>query len=57
MKLEPADGTGLPLPILHGILHNVEKTRDTVAEVKMHMVGGSLLVIYEADWERGQLNV
>jgi len=52
----PADGTGLPahtlLPILRGILHNVEEIREAVAEVEMRMVGGSLLVIYEADWER-----
>ncbi|TCD66411.1 hypothetical protein EIP91_001402 [Steccherinum ochraceum] len=55
-KSVPADGTGLPsnllLPILRGILHNVEEIRDAVAEVEMRMVGGSLLVIYEADWER-----
>ncbi|THH31858.1 hypothetical protein EUX98_g2303 [Antrodiella citrinella] len=55
-QLIPSDGTGLPahtlLPILRGILHNVEEIRDAVAQVEMRMVGGSLLVIYEADWER-----
>ena len=55
-KSTPADGTGLPpktlLPILRGILKNCEEIRDAVAQVEMRMVGGSLLVIYEADWDR-----
>ncbi|KAH8100309.1 SAICAR synthase-like protein [Cristinia sonorae] len=53
---QAGDVSGLPphllLPILRGILRNTQEIRDAVAEVEMRMVGGSLLVIYEADWER-----
>lgn len=54
----PTNGTGLPprtlLPILRGIRKNVQEIRDAVAQVEMRMVGGSLLIIYEANWEKAE---
>ncbi|EMD34283.1 hypothetical protein CERSUDRAFT_117164 [Gelatoporia subvermispora B] len=51
-------GTGLPadilLPILQNIREDVEEIRDRVAEVHVRMRSASLLVIYEADWERAR---
>ncbi|KAL1720288.1 hypothetical protein EV715DRAFT_197433 [Schizophyllum commune] len=48
--------TGLPastlLPILRGIRRDVAAIRDHLAKIEMRMVGGSVLIIYEADWER-----
>lgn len=45
---------GLPrhiiLPILQAIRQDIAKIRDAVSTVHMRMVGGSLLIIYEADW-------
>ena len=49
-------GTGLParllLPVLQHIRADIAEIREAIAEVHMRMVGGSLLVVYEADWER-----
>ena len=49
-------GTGLParllLPILQHIRADIAEVREAIADVHMRMVGGSLLVVYEADWER-----
>ena len=49
-------GTGLParllLPVLQRIRADIAEIREAIAEVHMRMVGGSLLVVYEADWER-----
>ena len=48
-------GTGLParllLPVLQHIRADIAEIREAIAEVHMRMVGGSLLVVYEADWE------
>jgi 1D-myo-inositol-tetrakisphosphate 5-kinase/inositol-polyphosphate multikinase len=49
---------GLPpkllLPILRGVRVNIAEIRDALARVELRMVGGSVLVIYEADWERAE---
>ena len=49
-------GTGLParllLPVLQHIRADIAEIREAIADVHMRMVGGSLLVVYEADWER-----
>ena len=54
----PAVGTGLPaailLPLLESLREDVVEIREALAEVHMRMVGGSLLIIYEADWERAR---
>ncbi|PIL33058.1 hypothetical protein GSI_04507 [Ganoderma sinense ZZ0214-1] len=52
----PATGTGLPpdmlLPVLESMREDVAEIRAALAEMDMRMVGGSLLIIYEADLER-----
>lgn len=52
---EPTSSTlGLPrstlIPILRGIRESVARIREAYSSLEMRIVGGSLLVIYEADW-------
>lgn len=51
---ESASVNGLPpktlLPILRTISQNVAQIRDVLSRVHMRMVGGSLLIVYEANW-------
>ncbi|KAL6308636.1 hypothetical protein BKA93DRAFT_725219 [Sparassis latifolia] len=51
-------GTGLPpdilLPVLQAIRRNVAEIRAALARMEVRMVGGSLLVVYEADWPRAR---
>ncbi|KZT11162.1 SAICAR synthase-like protein [Laetiporus sulphureus 93-53] len=51
-------GTGLPadilIPMLTEICSEVEEIRDALSKVDVRMVGASLLIIYEADWERAR---
>ena len=50
--------TGLParllLPVLQHLRVDIAEMREAIVEVHIHtrMVGGSHLVVYEADWER-----
>ncbi|KAF8589676.1 SAICAR synthase-like protein [Ramaria rubella] len=48
-------GQGLPKDllqqVLQGILVEVKGIREAVQETEMRMVGGSILIIYEADWD------
>ncbi|KAG6849380.1 hypothetical protein H0H93_008934 [Arthromyces matolae] len=45
---------GLPrrllLPVLHGIRETTARIREAYASLEMRIIGGSLLIIYEADW-------
>ncbi|KAH9483532.1 Inositol polyphosphate multikinase [Psilocybe cubensis] len=54
----PAPSSGLPretlVPILRAIRDEVALVREVFSEIEMRMVGGSLLVIYEADWARAE---
>src|ERR1700736_1310298 len=47
---------GLPkailLPILEALRDDVAEMLEAFQEVEFRMVGGSLLIIYEGDWER-----
>ncbi|CCM04564.1 uncharacterized protein FIBRA_06745 [Fibroporia radiculosa] len=49
-------GTGLPSEILQDMLSQIrleiEEIYTAVAGTEMRMVGGSLLILYEAEWER-----
>ncbi|KAF8888239.1 hypothetical protein BD779DRAFT_1470287 [Infundibulicybe gibba] len=49
---------GLPLALLlsviRGVRRDIAQIRDILASIEMRMVGGSLLIIYEADWSRAQ---
>lgn len=53
-----ATSSGLPketlVAILQGIRAEVQEIRDIFGKLEMRMVGGSLLVIYEADWQKAQ---
>ena len=48
-------GQGLPRDLLHqvlpGLVAEVEEICEAVRHTEMRMVGSSLLVIYEADWD------
>jgi 1D-myo-inositol-tetrakisphosphate 5-kinase/inositol-polyphosphate multikinase len=52
---------GLPrhilLPILHAIREDISELRDALSEIHMRMVGGSILIVYEADWARAEEGV
>lgn len=37
-----------------GIREDVAEIRDACTSIEMRMVGGSLLIIYEADWARAE---
>lgn len=53
---EEPEGQGLPqsllLPVLAGILDELRAIREAFAETEVRMVGGSLLICYEAIWEK-----
>ncbi|KAL0947753.1 hypothetical protein HGRIS_013831 [Hohenbuehelia grisea] len=60
-ETETADSTapgssGLPrqtlLPMLRYIREDVAELKDALAQIELRMVGGSVLIVYEADWER-----
>ena len=48
-------GTGLPpdllLSVLESLREDVAEIRQALSEVEVRMVGASLLVVYEADWD------
>lgn len=52
---------GLPrkylIPILRGIRETVLKIREVYSSFELRMVGGSLLIMYEADWNRAEAGV
>ncbi|KAI9069468.1 SAICAR synthase-like protein [Trametes sanguinea] len=54
----PAHGTGLPAdvlaPLLETLREDIAEIRDALAEAEIRMVGASLLIVYEADWERAR---
>lgn len=51
----PAPSFGLPrqtlLPILKWLLEDVADIREALQGIQLRMVGASLLIVYEADWE------
>ncbi|KAF9480849.1 SAICAR synthase-like protein [Pholiota conissans] len=62
--LSESDGTpshGLPrdtlIPLLKAIRSEIAMIREILASVEMRMVGGSLLIIYEADWEKAAVSI
>ena len=52
----PLQATGLPpdllVSVLRGLLSDIEEIHNTLQDIELRMVGGSLLVVYEADWDR-----
>ena len=60
--IEPATPSlGLPksilLPILESLREDIAEIQEAFQEVHLRMVGGSLLIIYEGDWERASEGV
>lgn len=37
--------------VLEGILEEVQAIREAISQTEMRMVGGSILITYEADWD------
>ena len=54
----PSTSSGLPkqtlLPILHAIREDVADIREVFTTLEIRMIGGSLLIVYEADWARAE---
>ena len=52
---------GLPitllLPILRSIRKSVQEVRDNLSSIDLRLVGSSLLIIYEGDWDRAKVGV
>jgi 1D-myo-inositol-tetrakisphosphate 5-kinase/inositol-polyphosphate multikinase len=52
----PAASQGIPhrllLPVLIGIRDDIVALRNAFEQVHLRMVGASILIVYEADWER-----
>ncbi|KAH9062749.1 hypothetical protein EDB87DRAFT_1558951 [Lactarius vividus] len=52
---------GLPrtllLPVLKSIRKSVQEIRDALSVIEMRIVGGSLLIVYEGDWDRAEMGV
>lgn len=53
---KPASSCGLPrdtlIQVIRAIRNEIAEIKDIMASLELRMVGGSLLIIYEADWER-----
>ncbi|KAI0781528.1 SAICAR synthase-like protein [Trametes elegans] len=58
---QPTQGTGLPAdllaPILESLREDVAEIRAALAQTETRIVGGSLLIVYEADWERARMGL
>jgi 1D-myo-inositol-tetrakisphosphate 5-kinase/inositol-polyphosphate multikinase len=52
---------GLPstllLPILKSIRKSVQELRDDLSSIELRLVGSSLLIVYEGDWDRAEVGV
>ena len=52
---------GLPstllVPILRSIRKSVRGIRDSLSSIELRMIGSSLLIVYEGDWERAKMGV
>jgi len=52
---------GLPVtllvPILRSIRKSVQELRDLLSSIELRMIGSSLLIVYEGDWERAETGV
>ncbi|KAG6886361.1 hypothetical protein C0992_004389 [Termitomyces sp. T32_za158] len=57
-ELSKTPSSGLPvdvlLPILRGLREDIAEIKDVYSRLEMRMVGGSLLIVYEADWTRAK---
>ena len=52
---------GLPstllVPILRSIRKSVQGIRDSLSSIELRLVGSSVLIIYEGDWDRAKMGV
>jgi len=53
---DQAAGEGLPsrllIPVIRGIMVEIQKIKHALEQLDYTMIGSSLLIIYEADWDR-----
>lgn len=52
---------GLPvsllLPILRAIRRSVQELRDVLNSIELRLIGSSLLIVYEGDWDHAEVGV
>ena len=52
---------GLPvsllLPILRAIRRSVQELRNVLNSIELRLIGSSLLIVYEGDWDRAEVGV
>jgi len=52
---------GLPvsllLPILRSIRRSVQELRDILNSIELRLIGSSLLIVYEGDWDHAEVGV
>jgi 1D-myo-inositol-tetrakisphosphate 5-kinase/inositol-polyphosphate multikinase len=52
---------GLPdtllVPILRSIRKSIQELRDLLSSIELRMIGSSLLIVYEGDWDRAETGV
>jgi len=52
---------GLPstllVPILRSIRKSVQGIRDSLSSIELRLIGSSLLIVYEGDWDRAKMGV
>ena len=52
---------GLPgtllVPILRSIRKSTQELRDLLSSIELRMIGSSLLIVYEGDWDRAETGV
>jgi inositol-polyphosphate multikinase len=52
---------GLPdtllVPILRSIRKSVQELRDLLSSIELRMIGSSVLIVYEGDWDRAETGV
>jgi 1D-myo-inositol-tetrakisphosphate 5-kinase/inositol-polyphosphate multikinase len=52
---------GLPvsllLPILRSVRRSVQELRDVLNSIELRLVGSSLLIVYEGDWDHAEVGV
>ena len=49
--------TALLVPILKSIRKSVQGIRDSLSSIELRLIGSSLLIIYEGDWDRAKMGV
>jgi len=52
---------GLPvtllMPIMRSIRKSIQEIRDSLSSIELRLIGSSLLIVYEGDWDRAETGV